>query len=194
MTGPSRHGVVPALLAVVALAGCGGSEEPEGEPIPRGAVSELERRLDEVQDRYDAGVQEGIAGACNDIENDSYPAIDATVAGLPQNVDPEVRQALADSIGRLKELTSDCVDRAREQEPVNTAPEPPPLPEPEPEPVPDETDTEEHTTPDEELPPAEDPNGKEGGDEVPPGQGGTPPGQGGTPPGQGGGQFAPEDE
>lgn len=146
-----------ACAALLLSAGCGSSDEPEGEPLPAEAVAEIEKRLDEVQRRYDAGT-DGNAGACQDIERDSYRAIDAVVQDLPQDVDPDVREALEASLARLKELTSKgCADV--EEEPTETEtqpPEQPVAPPPAPErPPPEQTETQ-PTTPEEEKPPKED--------------------------------------
>jgi len=88
-------------------AGCGSPDEDKskGKPLPQDAVATIEKRLDEVQRRYDAGTGAGNRGACQDIENDSYSAIDETVTGLPADVDPDVRKALEESLSRLQELT-----------------------------------------------------------------------------------------
>ena len=118
-----------ATCAGLAAPGCGSSEEPEGRPLPRQSVAELQKRLDEIERRYRDGIDNGNAGACQDIQTDSIPAVDQIVAGLPNDVDPELRDAVDESFARLEELTrEDCA----EVEP----PEPRPRPEPEPEPVP----------------------------------------------------------
>ena len=182
-----------AAAAAVGAGGCGSSaeEQPErGKGLPRSAVASLDRRLDEVQRRYDDGVDNGNVGSCEDIEGDSFQGdggIDEIVGGLPQDVDPELRTALERSIERVRELTGDCAEQAAANEP-----EPVPEPEPEPvpvEPVPEETVPEE-TTPEKTKPekttpepkpdpaPAPAPPDDDGGLEdriVPPGQdGGVP--------------------
>ena len=55
--------------------GCGGSDEPEGKGLPAATASELERRLDEIERRYREAVDNGNVGACDDIQNDSIPAV-----------------------------------------------------------------------------------------------------------------------
>ena len=191
-----RRGHLAALAVCAALllsSGCGSSDEPEGEPLPADTVALIEKRLDEVQRRYDAGVEDGNAGACQDIENDSYRAIDAAVEDLPQEVDPDVREALEASLARLKELTSEgCADV--KEEPVETETQPPqqpvaPPPVPE-QPPPEQTETE-PAKPEEK--PKEDKNGN--GNDGNNGQGNGD-GSGGTPPGDdpgagGGGQVVP---
>ena len=197
MNPPRGH--LAALAACVALflaTGCGSSDdEPEGEPIPADIAAAIEKRLDEVQRRYNDGVEDGNAGACQDIEDDSYTAIDASVDGLPQDVDPDVREALEASLARLKELTSEgCADV--KEEPVETETQPPqqpvtPPPVPE-QPPPEQTETQ-PTTPEEK--PKDEENGKGKGNDGNNGQGNGN-GSGGTPPGDdpgagGGGQVVP---
>lgn len=186
MNPPRAH--LAALAACAALflaAGCGSSDDkPEGEPIPADIAAVIQKRLDEVQRRYDDGVDNDNAGACKDIENDSYRAIDAAVDGLPKDVDPDVREALEVSLARLKELTGGgCADV--KEEPVETQTQPPepvtPPPVPE-EPPPEQTETQ-PTTPEEK--PKDEKNGNGNGN------GGTQPGGTGDPGVGGGGQPAP---
>ncbi len=169
-----------AGVAVALPGGCGGSDEPEGKGLPGATASELERRLDEIERRYREAVDNDNVGACDDIQNDSIPAVNQLVSGLPDDVDPDVRQAVEDSFARLEELTrSDCSG----VEPAKTETEPDPAP------VPEETvpDTTEETTPEEvpeETKPKEDKGkGKEKGN----GGGALPPGLDPSQPGQGGG-------
>lgn len=157
MTSRARQTLL-ALAAAAALAatGCGSSaEEPakRGKGLPQSSVDALDRRLDEVQRRYDDGVDNGNVGACEDIESKSFKGedgvdgidgIDEIVSGLPQDVDPELRTALERSIERVRELTGDCAEQAAANPPA-------PVPEPEPEPVPVEPVPEE-TVPEETTP------------------------------------------
>jgi len=134
--------------ALLMSAGCGSSEEKKGEPLPQDDVAAIATRLDEVQRRYDAATDKGLPGACEDIEDDSYRAIDARVQGLPAAVDPDVRQALEESLARLQDLTRDGCSKVKQTrtEP-ETSPEetvPPPVPQ---EPLPEPTVTKE-TVPD----------------------------------------------
>jgi len=177
-----------AACAWLAAAGCGSSEEePRGAPLPADAAAQLERRLDEVERRYRDGIDDANVGACMDIQTDSFEGgeagngIDQILAGLPENVDPELRSAVEESFENLRELTAE--DCAGVEPPPETEPEVVPEPPPPEETIPEETVPEE-TTP-EELPPEtvpqptpQDPELK-GPDLVPPGQGGTPPGRGG---------------
>lgn len=112
--------VGPCLLAVTALAlgGCGGSGEPDGEKLPPGLSQEMIVEIDRIQDRVDAGV----AGACDDIfeqpDGGSVQRIGQLLAEVPRDVDPEIRSALSDSVDRLQQLVTDECEqiRAREQE------------------------------------------------------------------------------
>ena len=161
MTSLKRISLVAVLGAVLAIAGCGGDEE--GEPIPAQAAQALQAELDGVQARID----NGSAGACNDIlEGDRGPNLERVqqlLDSLPDDVDPEVRSALEDSFDRLWELVQqDCDDKAQEekserQEEPEPEPEPEPAPtetepEPEPEPTPTETETAPVPTEPEEAP------------------------------------------
>jgi hypothetical protein len=152
---------ITLLLALAAglAAGCG-SEEEKGSPIPEQAVVDLDSRLDEVERRMAAA-----GGACGDITNDSAPAANAIIESLPQDVDPDVRQALQAGYDRLFTLAGEQCDETKGQE---TEPDPEPLPEPETETetVPTEPETETETIPTlpeeppiEPVPPEEDPSG-----------------------------------
>ena len=171
------------LLVAGFAAGCGSDDEPEGAPIPQQAAADIESRLAEVERRMEAG-----GGACADIQNDTKPAVEQIVASLPSRVDPDVRDALQQSVDRLFELTDQDCDEDKGQD-TEVEPLPPPETEtqtetvptetvpPETETVPPETDTDEG-----EVPPGQD-------DEPPPGQGGDNPGQG-----NGGGAIVPGDD
>jgi len=170
-----------AGVAVALPAGCGGSDEPEGKGLPAGTASELERRLDEIERRYRVAVDDGKVGACDDIQDDSIPEVNKLLGGLPDDVDPDVRQAVEESFSRLEELTQSECSRI---EPTETETQPetlPTPPEPTPETTPEETTPE--TTP-EEVPEEEekkkDKKDKDnGGGAVPPGLDPSRPGQGG---------------
>ena len=150
-------------LAAGLAAGCGADEEG-GSPIPAAAAAELEKRLDSVQGRFDFG-----GGACADIAEDQQLAGE-TISQLPEDVDPDVRQALQDGFDRLFTLTSEQCDETKGQD---TQPEPPPetetVPETDTETIPTETiPTETVPTlpeepPIEPVPPDEAPSGEDGG-------------------------------
>ena len=134
MTSLKRIFLLALLGAALAISGCGGDDE--GEPIPADAAAALEAELDGVQARID----NGSAGACNDIlEGERGPNLERVqqlLDGLPDDVDPDVRSALEDSFDRLWELVQeDCDEKAQEEESQQE-------PEPEPEPTPTETETE----------------------------------------------------
>jgi hypothetical protein len=95
--------LTPLLLVVAAAlgAGCGGDEETKPSIPPQNA-QELQSRLDEVERRFDAG-----DGACDDIVNDSQPAVESILASMPSSVDPDVRSALNESFDHLFELSAE---------------------------------------------------------------------------------------
>ena len=140
MTILKRIFLMALLGAALAIAGCGGDDE--GEPIPAQTAQALEAELDGVQARID----NGSAGACNDIlEGDNDPNLERVqqlLDSLPDDVDPDVRSALEDSFDRLWELVQqDCDDKAQEESERRQEPEP------EPEPTPTETEEEPETPP-----------------------------------------------
>jgi len=150
-----RHS--PAVLgavAALALAGCGGSEEPKGAQLPRSSVSELNQRLDEIQRRYDDAKRNDNPGACDDIQQDSFGAVSRAIDALPEDVDTKLRDAVTQSFANLQQLTDDgCKDVQEKTEtettPTETTPPvtPPPVTTP---PPPQTTPTE--TTPTETTP------------------------------------------
>jgi hypothetical protein len=169
------------LLAVAAglAAGCGSDEESS--PIPADSASALTRQLNSIQSRFQTG-----GGACGDITgglDPNQPAVQSAIDSLPQDVDPDVRQALQDGFDRLFILTDEQCDVEGQE----TEPEPVPEPEPEPEPqtetetVPTIPETETETVPTlpeeppvEPVPPEEeDPSGDDGsgGAVIPEGEG-----------------------
>jgi hypothetical protein len=140
-----------AATAALAVAGCGGDDEPQGEKLPPQVTQDLLKQLESVGDRVAAGV----SGACDDIyapESDggNIEPIDAALGSIPSDVDPEIRSALEQSIERLTQLVDQECDaiRAGEQGEQTTTEETPP-PETvttETETVPAETTTTETTT------------------------------------------------
>ena len=193
----SKPLAIIAVGACLSLAACGSSEEePKGKPLPRAAAAALEKRLDEVERRYRDAVENQNVGACNDIEKNSFAAadgIDAILAGLPADVDPDVRSAAADSFENLRTLTEEGCS--------NVKPAPEPEPEPEPEPVPEPEPIPEETVPTETIPEEPELEGTVPEELVPPKKGnggGVPPGQGGQlkgkDKGNNGGAVAPPGE
>ena len=137
------------LLALVLLAaGCGGDEE--GKQLPSAQVQLLNGRLDETQRRLD----DGSAGACRDILNDTKPEVGKIIDSLPSDVDGDVRDALVESFDNLWSLVDDrCQEAQQDEESQQPEPEPSQPEETETETVPPETDTTETTPPaTEELP------------------------------------------
>lgn len=151
-------------LAAGSAVGCGADEE-KGSPIPEQAVVDLDSRLEEVERRMAVA-----GGACGDIMIDTAPAVSSTIESLPDDVDPDVRQALQDGFDRLFTLTGEECDETKGQD-TETQPEPVPEPEPETEtetvPTVPETETETVPTIPEEppldpIPPQDDPSAGEG--------------------------------
>ena len=191
MRRPGRHLLATLTLttALGAGAGCGGSDDPEGEGLPRATVSQLERRLDEVGRRYTTARDRNLPGACDDIEEDSFPAIEELLASLPDDVDPDLREAVDDSFARLRELTSEGCAGVEPEETETEAP--PPDTEIEtipPEPAPPQTTPPETTPPETDAAPGGEGEGDGNGNGNGRGNGGTPPGLdgGGAPAPQGG--------
>jgi hypothetical protein len=125
----------PALAVVLALGGLAaagvGCGEDEGRPIPAGQARDIVARLDEVERRVDAR-------ACNDVRDDSLPAIQQSLDDLPSNVDQDVRSTLEDGVGRLTELIeAECVEPPAPVQEETTTPEPDPEPQSDPTPTPD---------------------------------------------------------
>jgi len=97
------------LLAAGLAAGCG-SDKEQSKPIPAAAAAELDKRLTSVEGRFNFG-----DGACGDIAEDQTLA-NETIGGLPDDVDPDVRQALQDGFDRLFTLTDGQCDENKAQE------------------------------------------------------------------------------
>lgn len=124
--------------AAIALAiGACGSDDSEGRKLPRSVSQELRVEIDNIEAR----VAVNVAGACDDIFNGvdggNFDEVGATLSEIPDNVDPDIRAALSDSVDRLQQLVDSECDaiQAQEEEPEET--------------VPDETVTEEETVPEE---------------------------------------------
>ena len=171
MTTLKRISLLLALGACLAAAGCG-SDDEGGNPIPAATAQELQTQLTEAEDR----LNNGSVGACRDILSDTQPAVQNLLAGIPSSVDPDVRDALAQSFDNLWNLVdSECQDLAAdepEQPETPTTPETTPETEPTtPETTPTTPPETEPTTPEEEpLPP--DGDGENGG-AIPPDENGN---------------------
>jgi hypothetical protein len=180
-----RH-LTAILGAGVALAGAGcGSDDSSGPGIPADAVAALDERLDEIARRFQDATDDTVnVGACNDIQNDSFRAIADTLDGLPDDVDPDVREALDESFRHLQDLTQEgCTGLEQPETDTETTPT---------ETIPEVTETE--TVPSDQTETQTTPeqpdqgNGNSGGN----GKGnGNGRGNGGTGSGQGGGVQAP---
>jgi hypothetical protein len=134
-----------ALAAGLAIGGCGSDEE--GEPIPQGLAADIEAQLDNIQGQ----IEEGSLGACNDIKKrgNTFDTLQAEVEKVPERVDADVRDALAQSVDRLGELVDDeCSSREPETKTTPEETETVTVPE---ETVPEETVPEE-TVPEETVP------------------------------------------
>ncbi len=131
---------VAATLVGAALAGAGCGQEAEGRPIPTRTARDIVARLDEVQRRVDAS-------ACNDVRDDSLPALQQEIDGLPRSVDEDVRTTLEDGLGRLEELVQAECDEPSEATPAESTPTPDPEPQIDPTPSPEPDTTTEPSTP-----------------------------------------------
>jgi len=104
-----------AAVAALAVAGCGGDEEPQGEKLPPAVTKTLLQQLESVGDRVAAGV----SGACDDIYSEdvgNIAPIDEALNSIPSDVDPEIRSALEQSIERLTQLIDQECDEIRSAE------------------------------------------------------------------------------
>ena len=127
-----------AALAIAALAaGCGSDDE--GQPIPPRFAAALENRLDRVEQAYSQRTPEGCQTAL-----DVDPQVQQIVDTLPQDVDPEVRDALARSFDRLFELVAQECEPPEQTDTETTPTET------------ETTPTETETTPTETVPPPPD--------------------------------------
>jgi hypothetical protein len=166
-----------ALTACLAATGCG-SDDEGGKELPANTAAALEDQLNRVQDRLDNGSE----GACRDIlegpRGPNRDAVQQLLDGLPNDVDPDVREATQESFDNLWSLVESKCEELKPDEPAQTetsAPETPTETETEPtETTPPPTDTETETTPttpgEETIPP--DGDGENGGAIPPDGNGG----------------------
>jgi hypothetical protein len=125
-----------ACAAALAVGGCG-SDDTEGPGVPAASVQAIDSQLDELMRRVDVR----ITGACRDAQEQNIPDLESQVLRLPDDTDPEIRQALSESIDRLKSLLDDeCTDVAKQEERERQNTETT-------ETVPPETNTQTETTP-----------------------------------------------
>jgi hypothetical protein len=106
-----------SLGACLAAAGCG-SDEEKGGPIPAEQATALQARLDETENR----LANGSEGACKDILNDTMPEVGNVLDTLPNSVDPDVRDALAQSFDNLWSLVESECQNLKPDEPAQTTP------------------------------------------------------------------------
>lgn len=162
MSGKRKIAALVATAAALAIAGCGGSDAPEGRLLPPSISETLRAHVDAIDRR----VADGSAGACDDIyrpelEDGNMEAIDEALASIPPAVDDDVRSALEQSVDRLKQLVDRRCDEIRAEE---QGEEPPVIEEP----APTETETE----PTETVPPETETGTEPTETEPPPGRNG----------------------
>ena len=134
---------VIACLAALLLGGCGSGDD-EGTKIPAATRQELEKQLQSVENRFDAG-----GGACSDIA-ENQQSIERTLDSLPPDLEADVRGALRDGFDRLFELSDEQCDEQKDQ-PTETETTPT-LPAPAPETDVPTTPTQTETEPEEKKP------------------------------------------
>ena len=109
-----------AVLACVLLPACG--DDDEGAGIPTESAAALQNQLDSIQQRFEAG-----DAACRDIvegDDTDRDAVQRRIDALPQDMDPDVRDALSDSFDRLFELVEQECEPKQETTPTETTPPP----------------------------------------------------------------------
>jgi hypothetical protein len=111
------------LAALLGAAGCGSSgNDSKGAKLPASSVAELNQRLSEIQRRYDDAKKNDNAGACQDIQDDSFAAISKTIDALPEDVDGQLRDAVTQSFANLQQLTQDGCQDVGTQTQTDTTP------------------------------------------------------------------------
>jgi hypothetical protein len=114
-----RISLLLALGACLAAAGCG-SDDEGGKPIPAATASALQQQLDGVQARLDNATP----GACKDIlegpRGPNRAAVQQLIDGLPNDVDPDVRDALQESFDNLWSLVESKCEDLKPDEPTQT--------------------------------------------------------------------------
>jgi hypothetical protein len=88
-----------ALVAALALTGCGGSKHKK--TVPRADAQALITELDQVSDNFDSKACSGASFKIDDLRNKA--------SALPSSVDATVKQNIVDGIDRLGTLVQqDC--------------------------------------------------------------------------------------
>lgn len=153
--------LAPVVLVAGLLVGCGESDEP----IPAAAAQALVRDLAAVEQTVRAGECERARSA--------LARLDRTAAGLPEDVQSEVRATLDRGVDRLGPMVrTECKPKpppepvVEEPEepiapPVDTTPEPEPTPEPQVQPEPEPEQPTEEEQPQDEQPAEEEPAGED---------------------------------
>ncbi len=117
-----RLATLSLLLLALALAACGGDDKGKG--LPSSTASALLAELNAVESRLD----QGSVGACEDVLDESVPAIQKKIDALPDDTDSELRSALDESFTTLRTLSEqECDTRRQEAEdkPTTTETTPP---------------------------------------------------------------------
>jgi hypothetical protein len=116
-----RIALVLSLGACLAAAGCG-SDDEGGKQIPAATAAALKDQLNRAQDRLDNGTE----GACRDIlegpRGPNRAAAQQLIDSLPNDVDPDVRQALQESFDNLWSLVESKCEDLQADEPAQTTP------------------------------------------------------------------------
>ena len=120
MTTLKRIFTLLAVVACLAAAGCGSDDE--GKQLPRKTVAALDAQLEKVQERLDNGSE----GACKDIldappdRGPNRDAVQQLLDGLPDDVDPDVREATRESFDNLWSLVESRCEELKPEEPTET--------------------------------------------------------------------------
>jgi len=118
-----RLATLSLLLVTLALAACGGDDKGKG--LPSSTSSQLLGELTAVENRLD----QGSVGACEDVLDESVPAIQKRIDSLPEDTDSELRSALEESFTKLRTLSEqECDTRRQEAEDKTTTSETTPPP------------------------------------------------------------------
>jgi hypothetical protein len=117
----ARTTALIVCLAALLLGGCGSSND-KGKPIPAATRQELDKQLQSIENRFDAG-----GGACSDIAQ-NQSSVQTTIDALPSDVATDVRNGLRDGFDRLFQLTAEQCDEKKNQQttPTETTPAPTP--------------------------------------------------------------------
>jgi hypothetical protein len=119
MTIRLRHLIATALAiaVLVPLAGCGGGDK--GKDIPRAQAAAIINRLREVERRNDPL-------RCQDLQQDSLPALQQQIDSLPADTDSDIKDTLTNGVDHLAELVSNECNQQQTQ--TDTGPTQPSTP------------------------------------------------------------------